>query len=315
MRWRRSPRPGPRLAWRGNTRRRSAARFGHYNAWRGITRLGGVRRVWCPWFPARGRIRACRPRPPQPLPNMQPYMEFEEILGYSEGLAAPARAIPLAPQEPAMHHLVLTPEQRHEMIVLRDTAPKAYLRERAAALLKIADGMSAAMVARSGLLRPRKPATVWRWLQRYRAEGRSPGACTIRDGRGRKPAFSPLAPAQGRPRTPSSTARPRPAPARLGRSALDPGRCRRRLPSGCREWGLAALWSGWGSRASGAAPICTARMPSYAAKRAGIRALLVAAPPAPVGRRSSLRRWYGRSPTDPGTTPLKRPAAAPTPAR
>jgi hypothetical protein len=34
------------------------------------------------------------------------------------------------------------------------------LRERSAALLKIADGMPAALVARQGLLRPRDPDTV-----------------------------------------------------------------------------------------------------------------------------------------------------------
>ena len=90
-----------------------------------------------------------------------------------------------------MHRLVLTPEQRQELVVLRDTAPKPYLRERAAALLKIADGRSAAAVARAGLLRPRKPATVWRWLVRYQAEGLA--GLHDRPGRGRKPAFSPLA--------------------------------------------------------------------------------------------------------------------------
>jgi transposase len=91
-----------------------------------------------------------------------------------------------------MHRLVLTPAQRHDLVVLRDTAPKAYLRERAAALLKIADGMSAAAVARAGLLRRRKPATVYRWLQRYRAAGIA--GLHDRPGRGRKPAFFPLAP-------------------------------------------------------------------------------------------------------------------------
>jgi transposase len=91
-----------------------------------------------------------------------------------------------------MHRLTLTPAQRDELVALRDTGPKPHLRERAAALLKVADGQSAAAVARAGLLRPRKPATVYRWLRRFRAEG----AAGLRDrpGRGRKPAFSPLAP-------------------------------------------------------------------------------------------------------------------------
>ena len=83
----------------------------------------------------------------------------------------------------------LTAAQRQELERLRDTAAKAYLRERAAALLKIADGMPAAQVARRGLLRVRRPDTVYDWLNRYEAEGVA--GLTLRQGRGRKPAFSP----------------------------------------------------------------------------------------------------------------------------
>ncbi len=72
---------------------------------------------------------------------------------------------------------------------MRDTAEKAYLRERAAALLKIDEGMSAHAVAQSGLLRRRRPDTVYEWLNRYEAEGID--GLTIRDGRGRKPAYEP----------------------------------------------------------------------------------------------------------------------------
>lgn len=91
-----------------------------------------------------------------------------------------------------MHRLPLTTEQRRELVALRDTAATPYLRERAAALLKVADGTPAAAVARAGLLRPRKPATLDRWLRRYRAEG----VAGLRDrpGRGRRPAFPPCAP-------------------------------------------------------------------------------------------------------------------------
>ena len=88
-----------------------------------------------------------------------------------------------------MHRLFLTSEQRDELVALRDAAAKPYLRERAAALLKIADGQAAAAVARTGLLRPRQPDTVYRWLARYRAEGAA--GLADRSGRGRKPAFSP----------------------------------------------------------------------------------------------------------------------------
>jgi hypothetical protein len=88
--------------------------------------------------------------------------------------------------------LELAPSERAALARLRDTAPKAYLRERAAALLKVADGQPAAQVARAGLLRVRDPDTLYAWLDRYRDEGAA--GLTIRPGRGRKPAFSPAAP-------------------------------------------------------------------------------------------------------------------------
>jgi len=85
--------------------------------------------------------------------------------------------------------IVLSPEERRALGRLRDTAPKAYLRERAAAILKVAAGIPAAWVARDGLLRPRDPDSVYAWLDRYQAGG--PAGLAIRPGRGRKPAFSP----------------------------------------------------------------------------------------------------------------------------
>jgi transposase len=88
-----------------------------------------------------------------------------------------------------MHRLRLSATERHDLTRLRDTAAKPHERERAAALLKVADGQSAAAVARTGLLRPRQPDTVYRWLARYRAAGAA--GLTDRPGRGRKPAFSP----------------------------------------------------------------------------------------------------------------------------
>lgn len=74
-------------------------------------------------------------------------------------------------------------------MALRDRAEKPYLRERAAALLKIAAGQSPHAVAQEGLLRPRQPDTVYEWLNRYEAEGVA--GLTIRDGRGRKPSYEP----------------------------------------------------------------------------------------------------------------------------
>lgn len=100
--------------------------------------------------------------------------------------------------------VLLTAADRAALEELRDHAPKAYLRERAAAILKVADGTPAAEVARSGLLRPRDADTLYAWLKRYDAAGIA--GLTIRPGRGRKPAFSP-APARRRVR-PARAARP-----------------------------------------------------------------------------------------------------------
>ena len=85
--------------------------------------------------------------------------------------------------------LELSPEQRAELIDHRDHDRLPYLRERCAALLKIADGWTAAEVARFGLHRSYDPDAIYAWRQRYLAEGRD--GLLIRPGRGRKPAFSP----------------------------------------------------------------------------------------------------------------------------
>lgn len=92
---------------------------------------------------------------------------------------------------PTTRRLVLTHEQRHQLTHLRDASPKPYLRERAAALLKIADGTPAAQVAHRGLLRPRQPDTVYRWLNSFEAQGIN--GLKVKPGAGRKPAFSPSA--------------------------------------------------------------------------------------------------------------------------
>jgi transposase len=83
----------------------------------------------------------------------------------------------------------LTPEERRELEAFRDHHEKPYVRERAAALLKIADGMSGRQVALRGLLKRRRQDTVYAWVHRYKAEGIA--GLIIRPGRGRKPAFSP----------------------------------------------------------------------------------------------------------------------------
>jgi transposase len=93
---------------------------------------------------------------------------------------------------PKRFRIKLTPEQRHELERVRDTNPRPYMRERAAAILKIADGQAARQVAQHGLLKRRDEDTVAEWVQRYLAEGLA--GLQIKPGRGRKPAFSPSAP-------------------------------------------------------------------------------------------------------------------------
>ncbi len=62
--------------------------------------------------------------------------------------------------------LDLDPDQRSELRHARDRDPRPYLRERAAALLKISEGTSAHRVALSGLNRRRKPDSLYEWLER-----------------------------------------------------------------------------------------------------------------------------------------------------
>lgn len=87
--------------------------------------------------------------------------------------------------------LELTAEQRAELEQARDRHPKPYVRERAAALLKVASGQTAGQVARQGLLKERYKRTVKKWLKRYQTDGLA--GLIVKSGRGRKPAFSPKA--------------------------------------------------------------------------------------------------------------------------
>ena len=110
--------------------------------------------------------------------------------------------------------LVLTDEQRQALERHRDTAAKPHERERAAALLKVAAGLSPAHVARAGLLRPRKRTTVYDWVRRFRQEGMA--ALAVRPGRGRKPAFFPgLRATEGRQRSAPARRAAGPAPTRV----------------------------------------------------------------------------------------------------
>lgn len=90
---------------------------------------------------------------------------------------------------PFLRVIDLTEAERLELLQLRDHAPQPYIRERAAAVLKVDDGEAAARVARQGLLRRRKPDTIYSWLDRFICDGIA--GLYIRPGRGRKAAFSP----------------------------------------------------------------------------------------------------------------------------
>jgi hypothetical protein len=72
---------------------------------------------------------------------------------------------------PLRRTLDLTEKQRQELEQHRDHDPRPYVRERCAALLKIADGLSPHAVARHGLLKPRDPDTVYSWLDWYERYG------------------------------------------------------------------------------------------------------------------------------------------------
>ena len=67
--------------------------------------------------------------------------------------------------------LNLTSEARAKLEQLRAETKYEYVRERCAALLKIADGRSAHWVASQGLLKKRDPDTVYNWLNIYEQEG------------------------------------------------------------------------------------------------------------------------------------------------
>jgi hypothetical protein len=67
--------------------------------------------------------------------------------------------------------LALSLAQREELVAHRDRDPRPGVRERCAALVKIADGMSPHAVARGGLLKARDPDTVYGWLNAYEAAG------------------------------------------------------------------------------------------------------------------------------------------------
>jgi type II secretory pathway component PulC len=96
---------------------------------------------------------------------------------------------------PAKLNVILSEAQRQELAKVRDHHAKAYVREAAAASLKVASGASARQVAANGLLKARDPETVSDWIRRYQAEGIA--GLQVKPGRGRKAVFFPSKPATG----------------------------------------------------------------------------------------------------------------------
>ena len=83
----------------------------------------------------------------------------------------------------------LTPEQEQELQQARAHHPKPYVREAAAAILKVVQGQSVRQVALKGLLKVRDPESVSGWIRRYQQNGIK--GLQVAIGRGRKPTFFP----------------------------------------------------------------------------------------------------------------------------
>lgn len=90
---------------------------------------------------------------------------------------------------PKVYRIELTPEQREELKRTASRHKKPFMRERAAGILKVADGTSLRQVAYHQLLTRHAPETVKGWCEGYLAQGLA--GLEIRKGRGRKPAFFP----------------------------------------------------------------------------------------------------------------------------
>lgn len=85
--------------------------------------------------------------------------------------------------------LDLSAKERDALTDRRNHDPRPDVRERCAAILKIADGQSPRSVALHGLLRERDPDTVYSWLNRYEEEGIDGLLSHQQGGPGHRPPF------------------------------------------------------------------------------------------------------------------------------
>jgi hypothetical protein len=98
--------------------------------------------------------------------------------------------------------VTFSPAQVQELEQVRDHHPKAYVRVKAAGILKVWQGASRRQVAKSGLLKSVRRETVQAWIVRYQHDGVA--GLLVQPGRGRKPAFSPCAPRRTGRRAPGA---------------------------------------------------------------------------------------------------------------
>lgn len=96
---------------------------------------------------------------------------------------------------PKRVRIELTENQRQELQHIRDHHAKPYLRERAAGVLKVAQGQTLSDVAQTGLLKRHEPETLRKWIDSYLREGIK--GWFIKPGRGRRGNFSPSKPDTG----------------------------------------------------------------------------------------------------------------------
>ena len=90
---------------------------------------------------------------------------------------------------PKVIHLELSEGEREVLEKVRSHDSRPYMREKAAALLKIAEGQVASQVAEKSLLKAHDPDVIYRWLKRWQRQGLE--GLVVKKGRGRKAAFSP----------------------------------------------------------------------------------------------------------------------------
>jgi len=90
---------------------------------------------------------------------------------------------------PKLIKIELSEAERTELEKGRDGHPKPYMRERASAILKIANGQTARQVTLNGLLRQRYPKAAYRWVKRFEENGVK--GLEINPGRGREASFFP----------------------------------------------------------------------------------------------------------------------------